>query len=74
MDLVGNIGVSAPLPICLDHTNGANPPACAVSSMAAPDCAAGCKAPSRSLQGDLLGNQVVPYDVGSPIPFVVEYR
>lgn len=79
VDLVGNIGISAPMPICLDHTNGGTnggtPPACALSSVAPPDCAAGCKPPSRGLEGDRDANgNYVPYDVGNPVPFFINYR
>jgi hypothetical protein len=75
VDLAGNIGISAPLPICLDHTNGTKPPACASSSMTPPDCAVGCKAPSRGPSGDWdASNQLVPYDLGKPARFYVVYN
>jgi hypothetical protein len=75
-DFAGNIGVSAPIAICLDHTNGLSPPACAVSTpVSPPNCATGCKPVSRSLSGDLdtSNNTVVKYDIGNPIPFTIGY-
>ena len=81
-DFAGNIGISAPLPICLDHTNGGtvadagSPPPCAVTSSVPPNCAVGCKPPSRSLWGDIDTNSgtYVQYDIGNPAPFTIEYK
>jgi hypothetical protein len=73
VDLAGNIGISAPLPICL--ASGSTPPACALSSMTPPDCAIGCKAPSRGLTGDRnASNDLVTYDLGNPARFYKVYN
>jgi hypothetical protein len=72
VDFAGNIGISAPLPICLDHTNGGTvanagaPPACAITSSVPPNCALGCVPPSRGLLGDDAS--------GNPIPFPIVYK
>ena len=82
-DKAGHTGISAPIPICLDHTNGASPPAC--TSEDPPDCAVGCVPPSRGLRGDIDSNgkslylldsngDEVFYDTGNPAPFVIEFR
>ena len=59
-DLVGNIGVSAPMPVCLDMSGTAN---CTTANR--PTCTDGCTPPSRSYVGDDAS--------GNPIPFVYEY-
>jgi len=51
-DVVGNVGISRPLRVCLDDPARAGSPACATSSTAPPTCTKQCTPPAR-LGGDL---------------------
>jgi hypothetical protein len=51
VDVVGNVGISRPLRVCLDSKEAGTPP-CANSSVDAPSCTAGCTVPER--WGNLL--------------------
>ncbi len=47
-DTVGNVGISAPLRVCLNSTApGKTPPACATSSTTPPTCTDGCTPPGH---------------------------
>lgn len=73
VDYAGNVGISAPIPICLAN-NVAAPPACASHPGNPPNCSLGCKPPSRSISGDYDGANYVDYDIGKPLPWAIEYR
>ena len=54
-DSVGNVGISAPVPVCLDDETASSQPDCAkgaigpISTALPPSCTDGCTPPSRSL-------------------------
>jgi hypothetical protein len=45
-DNAGNVGISAPIRVCLNSSNGPTP-ACANSSVAMPSCVDGCTPPGH---------------------------
>jgi hypothetical protein len=59
-DNIGNTGVSAPIPVCLNPSGTAN---CQPSAM--PSCVQSCVPPSRGLYGDDSS--------GNPLPFPIRY-
>lgn len=82
-DGVGNVGISSPIAVCFDNELTPTKPACAtsvrgtISTAKPPSCITdGCKPPSKSLYGDFDGTtgKSVPYDIGNPILFAIQYR
>jgi hypothetical protein len=65
-DTAGNIGIAAPLRVCLDDETVAGSPPCATSSVKPPSCTDGCKPPRKGFLGDDAQ--------GVPIPFTIEYH
>ncbi len=75
-DLVGNVGLSAPIAVCLNKSGNAD-----CSAAKRPTCTDGCTPGSASPGGlDSKGKQLVPYiwyggndTSGNPAPFVLTY-
>ncbi len=65
IDTAGNIGISAPLRVCLDDETVPGSPPCALSSIAPPACTQACTPPKRGFHGDDAQ--------GNPLPFILEY-